>query len=314
MTIRHATAIAIVLAALLSVAPARAQSTMGAFCGIKRGHPSQYAHVVWIWMENHNYGQIVGSPDAPYINSLIDACGLATNFHNITHVSLPNYIGAVTGLPLADLLKFDVDCRPSTTCSTDAPSIFSQVPSWKGYMESMTTNCQPTGFIGYAVRHNPPPYLTSLAATCPTFDVPYTDLQADLDADTLPAFSFITPNTVNDMHDDPDPTAIQTGDSWLAAELPKILNSAAYQSGLTAIFITFDEGEGGPIGEDCAANRDDESCHVATIVISPSTPPGTTSERLFTHYSLLKTTEQMLRVPRLGLARRARSMRHAFRL
>ena len=314
MTPRHATAIAIVFAALLSAAPASAQSTMGAFCGIKNRHPRQYAHVVWIWMENHDYGQIVGSPDAPYINSLIGACGLATNFHNITHVSLPNYIGAVTGLPLEDLLKFRFDCSPSATCSTDGPSIFSQVPSWKAYMESMTTNCQPTGFIGYAVRHNPPPYLTSLAATCPTLDVAYTDLQADLDNDTLPAFSFITPNSVNDMHDGSDPVAIQNGDNWLAAELPKILNSAAYQSGTTAIFITFDEGEGGTFGEDCAANPGDESCHVATIVISPSTPAGVTSDRLFTHYSLLKTTEQMLRVPRLGVARRARSMRHAFRL
>ena len=314
MTARHTTAIAIVFAALLSAAPSSAQSTMGAFCGIKNRHPRQYAHVVWIWMENHDYGQIVGSPDAPYINSLIGACGLATNFHNITHVSLPNYIGAVTGLPLEDLLKFRFDCSPSATCSTDSPSIFSQVPSWKAYMESMTTNCQPTGFIGYAVRHNPPPYLTSLAATCPTLDVPYTDLQADLDNDTLPAFSFITPNSVNDMHDGSDPVAIQNGDNWLAAELPKILNSAAYQSGTTAIFITFDEGEGATFGEDCAANPGDESCHVATIVISPSTPAGVTSDRLFTHYSLLKTTEQMLRVPRLGIARRARSMRHAFRL
>jgi len=314
MTARHATAIAVVFAALVSAAPASAQSTMGAFCGIKSRHPRQYAHVVWIWMENHDYGQIVGSPDAPYINSLIGACGLATNFHNITHVSLPNYIGAVTGLPLDDLLKFRFDCSPNATCSTDAPSIFSQAPSWKAYMESMTTNCQPTGFFGYAVRHNPPPYLTSLAATCPTLDVPYTDLQADLDNDTLPAFSFITPNSVNDMHDGSDPVAIQNGDNWLAAELPKILNSAAYQSGTTAIFITFDEGEGGTFGEDCAANLGDESCHVATIVISPSTPAGITSARLFTHYSLLKTTEQMLRLPRLGVARRARSMRHAFRL
>ena len=81
-----------------------------------------------------------------------------------------------------------------------------------------------------------------------------------------------------------------------------------------AIFITFDEGAGGGIGEDCAANHDDESCHVPTIVVSPSTPPGTVSYRLFTHYSLLRTTEQMLGVRRLGLARRARGMRAPFHL
>jgi len=119
---------------------------------------------------------------------------------------------------------------------------------------------------------------------------------------------------MDDMHDGADPTAIQNGDTWLSTELPKILNSAAYQAGRTAVFITFDEGENGTVGEDCAANAADESCHVATIVISPSTPAGATSGRLFTHYSLLKTTEQLLGVRRIGLARKARSMRSHFRL
>jgi len=308
-------AAALVLTAHMIAAPTpvRAQSPMGAFCGLRRSHPSRYHHVLWIWMENHSFGQIVGSSAAPYINALIADCGLATNYHNITHVSLPNYVGAATGLALPDLLKFDLDCSPSATCSTDAASIFAQVPSWRGYMESMLMNCQTTGFFGYAVRHNPPPYLTSLSG-CSTFDVPYTELQTDLDNDTLPVFAFVTPNTVHDMHDGPDPTAIQNGDMWLSTELPKILNSAAYQARRTVVFITFDEGAGGGVGEDCAANAADESCHVVTIVVSPSTPRGATSDRPFTHYSLLKTTEQLLGVRRLGLARRARSMRHAFRL
>jgi hypothetical protein len=120
------------------------------------------------------------------------------------------------------------------------------------------------------------------------------------------------------MHDGPDPTAIQHSDAWLRAEMPRILNSAAYKKRKTVVFITFDEGEGGPmfsIGEDCATNTTDESCHVATIVVSPSTRPGSTSTVLFNHYSLLRTTEQLLRVrPRLGLARHARSMRRPFRL
>jgi len=119
------------------------------------------------------------------------------------------------------------------------------------------------------------------------------------------------------MHDGPDPAAIQAGDLWLQNELPKILNSAAYQSGTIAVFVTFDEGEapGFNFGEDCATNTTDESCHVVTIAISPSTPPGTVSARLFNHYSLLKTTEKLLRIRRLlGEARSARSMRRAFNL
>ena len=294
------------------------------WCGTRAHHPRSYDHVVWIWMENHSFSQIIGSSSAPFINSVATGCGLATNYHNITHVSLPNYIGAVTGLPLSDpshndLQPFLVDCLggPTGACLTGTKSLFTQVSSWKAYMESMTTNCQPTGFVGYATRHNPPPFLTELAATCATDDVPYTALQADLDGSTLPAFSFISPDTVDDMHDGGDPTAIQNGDAWLTTELPKILNSSTYQQGKTVVFVNFDEGENPVVGKDCATNTTDDDCHVATIVISPYTPPGTQSARLFNHYSLLRTTERLLGVPNsdlLGRARRARNMRHQFRL
>jgi len=285
-------------------------------CGSSAAPPATYSHVLWIWMENHSFGDIIGSSDAPYINQLASSCGSATNFHNITHVSLPNYIGAVTGLGLNDLQPFIFDCSPGGPCLTAADSVFAQASSWKAYEESMTTNCQQTGLVGYAVRHNPPAYLTSLSG-CDTFDVPYPELQVDLDNDTLPAFSFVTPDTVNDMHDGQGAAAIQTGDAWLQAELPKILSSKAYQNGRMAIFLTFDEGADTELsfGEDCAANPTDESCHIPTIVISPYTPVGTTSDALFTHYSLLRTTEEMLGIGQfLGSAADAASMRAAFRL
>jgi hypothetical protein len=70
------------------------------------------------------------------------------------------------------------------------------------------------------------------------------------------------------------------------------------------------------VSNDCAYNTTDIGCHVATLVISPSTRPGTRSDRLFNHYSLLKTTEQLLHLPLLGHARdaAARSLIPAFGL
>jgi hypothetical protein len=53
---------------------------------------------------------------------------------------------------------------------------------------------------------------------------------------------------------------------------------------------------------------------VPTLVISPSTPAGTTSGTFFSHYSLLATTEQLLGLPRLGQAVSAATMTAAFRL
>jgi phospholipase C len=314
--VKHCPVRSVALALLLIAATAGCgnSSSSGQPCGTMSNPPATYAHVVWIWMENHSFDQIIGSSAAPYINKIAGSCGLATNYHNITHVSLPNYIGAVTGLGLTELKPFIFDCSPATNCETAADSLFAQAPSWKAYLESMSTNCQPTGFTGYAVRHNPPVYLTSLDG-CATFDVPYEQLQPDLDAGTLPAFSFVTPNTINDMHDGSDPAAIEAGDSWLEQNLPAILGSVNYRQGSTAVFITFDEGEGAVFGEDCAANPDDESCHVATIVISPYTRAGTTSATSFTHYSLLRTTEEMLGIGQLlGEAAGATSMRADFHL
>ena len=53
-------------------------------------------HIAVIVMENHEYGDIVGSGSAPYINSLAHRYGLARGMYAISHPSLPNYL-ALTG-------------------------------------------------------------------------------------------------------------------------------------------------------------------------------------------------------------------------
>jgi hypothetical protein len=92
-----------------------------------------------------------------------------------------------------------------------------------------------------------------------------------------------------------------------------MFNSPEYKSGTTAVFLTWDEGEGGT-SNDCATNTTDASCHVATIVISPSTVPGTQAATLFNHYSLLGTAEELLGLPKLGLATSFPTMSSAFNL
>jgi hypothetical protein len=296
------------LAPLIVMAGAKPAAAAGP-CGTVAAAPA-YTHVIWIWMENHSYSDIIGNTSqAPYINTLAGECGLATNYHNLSHPSLPNYVGATSGLAVSSLTPFDPDCNPTGSCLSSAPSVFGQGESWKAYEESMPSNCAGSNSGEYAVRHNPPPYFMSLSG-CGTFDVPYTQLAADLAGNTLPAFSFVTPNLIDDMHDG----TINQGDTWLSSNLPAILNSSAYTSGSTAVFVTWDEGSGGSTGENCAANTTDASCQVATIVISPSTPAGVQSSTLFSHYSLLGTTEQLLGLPLLGQAASAASMASAFNL
>jgi hypothetical protein len=304
-------AVALVVLAACSapaaIGPVGASASTGP-CGTLALSSTNYTHVVWIWMENHSYSEITGAPEASYINSLAGQCGLATNYHNISHPSLPNYIAGTSALPFAELSHFTSDCSPSRKCSTPAQSIFGQVPSWKAYEESMPSNCDRKNAGEYAVRHNPPPYYSKLAE-CQAKDVPYTQLSTDLAGGTLPAFSFITPNLIDDMHDG----TIAQGDEWLKSNLPTILNSSAYQSGTVAVFVTWDEGEGGTSNE-CATNTTDVGCHVVTIVVSPSTVAGTQSSTLFNHYSLLGSSEQLLGVSLLDEAMGASSMLSAFNL
>ena len=274
--------------------------------------PPAYRHVIWIWMENHSLGDIIGiASQAPYVNSLAASCGLATDYHNATHPSLPNYLAATSGIAQGSLPATTyLDCNVSVICDMTAGSIFGQGESWKAYEESMPSNCYKSNSGEYAVRHNPAVYYTSLSG-CASKDVPYTQLATDLADNALPAFSFITPNLIDDMHDG----TIAQGDTWLASHLPAILNSKQYQSGTTAVFITWDEGSGGYPIEDCDdASVTDTSCIVPTIVISPSTPAGTTSGSFFDHYSLLGTTEQLLGLPKLASAASAPTMTAAFHL
>lgn len=85
------------LLATVAVAPASAAPTaipVTAPCGASG--TAQYSHVVVIMLENVGYS-VVGSSSAPYLNRLISACGLATNYLAVSHPSLPNYIALTSG-------------------------------------------------------------------------------------------------------------------------------------------------------------------------------------------------------------------------
>jgi hypothetical protein len=299
---------AILALSLMSAAPARAADR--GLCGSLETHPPLWEHVVWIWFENHGYDEIIGSPDAPFLNrTLVAGCGLATNAHNETHPSLPNYIAATSGLFPGALGRWRSDCNAAGACLTRAPSLFAQVPSWGAYAESMPKPCVHWFTGPYAASHNPAVYYRNLT-DCDARDVPFARLRQDLDADTLPAFVFITPNMCHSMHN----CSVRAGDAWLEKTMRALLASPAYQRGATAIFVTFDEGEKGNT-ERCARNTSDPGCHIPIVVVSPSTPPGTRSAILFNHYSLLRTTEEMLGVSTyLGRAGKSASMRPAFNL
>jgi hypothetical protein len=247
------------------------------------------AHVVWVLMENEDYARVIGSASAPYINSLARTYGLATNYAAVSHPSLPNYIALTSGSTRGIT---DDGNPPSHRLAVN--SIFSQMNgNWKALEESMPSNCSSRDSGLYAVRHNPVMYFTSLAAQCATNDIP---LGATPDISS--AFTLVTPNLCSDMHD----CGIAAGNKWLSTFIPKLLASPQYRAGSTVIFVVWDENSSGAAG-----NR------VPAVVVSPWTK-STRSSAAFTHYSVLRTTEELLGVPLIGGAQQAPSMRSTFNL
>jgi phosphatidylinositol-3-phosphatase len=259
-------------------------------CGRPGASPRRYAHVVWIVMENKSYSDLTGgSPDSAFTRGLAGACGAATNFHAETHPSLPNYIAMTSG----STHGVNDDGDPSSH-RFKGPSIFSQLGShWRALQESMPRPCARTGAGPYAPKHNPAAYFTNIAAACSKQDV-----RLGAKPDISARFTFITPNLCHDSHN----CGLRAGDRYLAGLVPKIVKSPQYRAGRTALFITWDEDDGS------------SSNHIATLVVAPHTRPRATSGVRFTHYSLLRTTEDMLGLRHIGAARKARSMRAAFGL
>ena len=59
--------------------------------------PPSYDHVVVVIEENHAFDEIIGSSQAPFINSLANEGVLFTDMYALTHPSQPNYIHLFSG-------------------------------------------------------------------------------------------------------------------------------------------------------------------------------------------------------------------------
>ena len=244
------------------------------------GQSPRLAHIFLILEENKDYAQIVGSPAAPYINSLIGRYALATDYHALFHPSLPNYIALTSGSNNG--ITADVPAVGNELAVTDiADRIEASGRTWREYAESMPAAGFAVDTALYAVRHNPFVYYKDIAGNAQrerTHVLPLAQLATDLrSAQTTPDFAFITPNVLDDMHSGTDP--VGTGDRWLARTVPRILGSPAFKTSSSVLIVTWDEDLG------AAGN------HIPTILCGNAVKAGYRSGRRYDHYSLLHTIE-----------------------
>jgi hypothetical protein len=270
--------------------------------------------VFLIVMENHNWSAIKGNHSAPYINhALLPVASYATQYDNPPgiHPSLPNYLWLEAGTNFGIFDDSPPDFHHLHTPDHLVTLLRKAGISWKAYEESISgSTCPLFDSYPYAPKHNPMVYFDDVTGTgnphsayCIAHERPHTELAGDLRRNRVARYNFITPDVCDDMHDSCPPIndQVRQGDVWLSKQVPMILASRAYKRG-GALFITWDEGEGGdgPIG---------------MIVLSPyARGHGYSNAVHYTHSSTLRTVEEIFGVkPLLGDAQKANDLRALFR-
>jgi phosphatidylinositol-3-phosphatase len=278
---------ALVLAAPLAagIVGDRPESGSGAPVRADAGSIPRFTKVATLFLENHGYSQIVGSPQAPFLNMLARRGAVATRYYAVAHPSLPDYLALMTG----STGGVTSDCN---SCDTSAPTLPGQLQGahipWRAYFEGIPA----AGFEGrgagdYTKHYNPFAYSEQVGdGTGRKHVVGFGALRRDLRLDTLPRFSWIAPDLLHDGHN----ASVRESDRFASQLVPRIVHALGPHG---VLFIGWDEAQGkvGPRGG-----------HVALIATGPGARAHARVDTPADHYSLLATLEAGLRLPPLGHA------------
>jgi acid phosphatase len=241
----------------------------------------RFNHVFIVVEENTDYANVIGSVSMPYLNSLAQQYGVATQYYADTHPSIGNYFMLATGQIVTNNDSY------SSIVSVDnvVRELVAAGKTWKSYAEDLPS----VGFTGatsggYARKHNVFALLSDVAndPRQVTNLVPFTQFATDLANGTLPDYSNIVPNLCNDAHDCP----LSTADAWLKNHIDPLIKSAQFQrDGL--LLILFDEAGGDP---------SHGGGRVAWIAVSGKSKPGYQSTSLYQHASTLRLSLKVLGV------------------
>jgi hypothetical protein len=245
----------------------------------------RYDHVIVVVMENHTYGQIIGSASAPYITKIAKDSGAAlfTQSFALTHPSQPNYLQLFSGSNQG--VKDDAvpGGLPFKTANLGA-ALIAKGLGFKAYSEDLPS----VGFTGatsakYARKHCPWVNWqgTGVNGIPAAAHVPFTGFPSDYSY--LPAMSWVIPNLINDIHDG----TVSQGDAWIKRNFDGYIQWARSHNSL--FILTFDEDD------KSADNR------ILTFFVGEHVKKGTYGERI-THYTLLRTLEDMYGLTHAGAA------------
>jgi hypothetical protein len=231
-------------------------------------------HIVIVMEENHGYSQIIGSPNAPYINSLAAQGASFTNSHALTHPSQPNYLDLFSG---SNQGVTDDSCPHTFSTQNLESELIGAGNALVGYSESLPSVGSTVCTSGEYVRKHAP--WTNFTNDPSADNQPFSSFPTDYTL--LPTVSWVIPNLLDDMHDG----TIQQADTWLQNNLSAYVTWAETNNSL--LIVQWDEDQG------------TSSNQIPTIFVGPMVKAGQYSERI-NHYNILRTIEDMYRLAHLG--------------
>jgi hypothetical protein len=252
-------------------------------------------HVYIVAEENRSYEHIVGSASMPYLNSLINKGGLATQFYSNMHGSLENYLIVTSGQYLTHnndtLAVFNVD--------NIERHLLSNGKTFKSYAQTLPF----AGYTGlysgaYMKRHAPLPYFTEMGnSSLIKNHVSTTELAKDIANGTLPNFAFITPDGNNDMHNCGTNlgACLWTADQFLKNTIGPLLATAPFQPGGDGVLIIWaDEADLSTDNRCSATVLTGCGGHIVVAMIGPQVKAGYKSVTTYHHPSVLRTMLEAL--------------------
>jgi acid phosphatase len=245
-------------------------------------------------IENHSLSEM--QAQMPWTYGLGKRYGYATDFHAMTHPSLPNYLAIAGG----STFGIQDDDNPSAH-PLSGPSVFGEALAHgltaRVYADDMPAPCTLTTAGQYAVRHNPWTYFTSERSECQTFDTNLDRFPQDVRSGHLPDAGMVIPDVCDDAHNCP----LSTADAFIRQGVGLAMSGPDFRSGRLAIVVTADE--------------DDHSQGnvILTILVHPSVRHEVVTSPL-SHLSLSRLYGEVLGLPPLRDAATAPSMAKAFGL
>ncbi|MFL6299296.1 MAG: alkaline phosphatase family protein [Terriglobales bacterium] len=249
--------------------------------------------------ENHSYSSVIGSSSMPYLNSLAQKYGLATQYYANTHPSIGNYLMMTTG----QIITNSDGYTGTVTADNIVRHLLTAGITWKSYAESLPS----VGYTGgdkypYILHHNPLAYFSDVrnSSVQKLNLVPFPQFATDLANNQLPQFSFVVPNLLNDAHDG----TLAQADGWLKTNIAPLIASPTFQKdGL--LVIVFDESS--------STDTAHGGGRVAFVVVSPTMTAPTRSSTLYQHQNVLRMVMTALGLTSFpGAAASASSMSDLF--